>query len=258
MIARQTRRNSFAVGFHSTPMARLGDIGVRVATLSKTLGDPPRTAKGAVAMILRGIRGPVEVLLIERAEREGDPWSGQIAFPGGRRARTDRTLLDTARRETKEEVGLSLVRDARLLGWLPWRAPANRVDWIVVPYVFTLRRSAQPKPTPEVARAFWARVDALPATLHKAILEFPDGDLEAPAFDVGGGKPLWGFTFRVLCDFFDLVGWPAAGSPERRASTKPRAAGPGQRGRGYSDTASRSRRPGKGGTRPSTGRALRS
>ena len=211
ILTRPAEANGFAGAVHPAPMPRLEEIAPRFAALSRFLGTPPRTAKGAVAMILRGTRGRVEVLLIERAEREGDPWSGQIAFPGGRRESTDRTLLDTARRETKEEIGLSLARDARLLGWLPWRAPANRVDWIVVPYVFTLRRSAQPKPTPEVARAFWARVDALPAGLYKAILEFPDGDLEAPAFDVGGGKPLWGFTFRVLCDFFDLVGWPESG-----------------------------------------------
>src|SRR3989304_3397612 len=217
----QTGRNDFAEGFHPTPMVRLADIAGRVATLSKPLGEPPRTAKGAVAMILRGTRGPVDVLLIERAERESDPWSGQIAFPGGRRERTDRTLLDTARRGAKEGGGLPLARDARLLGWLPLRAPANRVDWIVVPYVFTLRRFAQPKPTPEVARAFWARVDAVPAPLHKAILRGPDGDLEAPAFDVGGGKPLGGFPVRVLFDLFDLVGWPAAGAPERRASPDP-------------------------------------
>ena len=215
----QTRRNDFAEGFHPTPMVRLADIAGRVATLSKTLGEPPRTAKGAVAMILRGTRGPVDVLLIERAERESDPWSGQIAFPGGRRERADRTLLGTVRRETKEEVAVSLSANARLVGWLPLRHPANRVDWTVVPYVFSLKRSVAPKSTPEVARTLWARLDALPETLHKAMIEFPEGELETPAFDVGG-KPLWGFTFRVLCDLFDLVGWPVAASA-RVAGTPP-------------------------------------
>ena len=171
-------------------------------------------------MILRGTRGPVDVLLIERAEREGDPWSGQIAFPGGRRERADRTLLDTVRRETKEEVAVSLSANARLVGWLPIRHPANRVDWTVVPYVFALKRPVTPKSTPEVARALWARLEGLPATLHKVMIEFPEGELEAPAFDVGGGKPLWGFTFRVLCDLFDLVGWPMAAGA-RVARTPP-------------------------------------
>ena len=187
-------------------MARLAEIERKVSALSKSLGPPPKTAGGAVSMILRGRAAP-EVLLIERAEREGDPWSGQIAFPGGRRTRTDRTPLDTARREAKEEVGIGLSRGARLLGWLPTRYPANRVDWVVVPFVFHASRPPTPRPGDEAARAFWAPLDGLPATLHKALIELPEAELETPAFDAGG-KPLWGFTFRVLCDLFDLVGWP--------------------------------------------------
>ena len=62
----------------------------------------------------------------------------------------------------------------------------------------------------EAARAFWTRLDALPRGLCTATIPLPDRELEMPAFDVGG-KPLWGFTFRVLCDLFDLVGWPAPG-----------------------------------------------
>jgi 8-oxo-dGTP pyrophosphatase MutT (NUDIX family) len=159
-----------------------------------------------VAVILRG-RSAVEVLVIERSEREGDPWSGQLAFPGGRRATGDRVLLDTVRRETKEEVGLTLSRNARLIGWLPARAPGNRVEWDVVPFVFALTRAARVVPGPEVARAFWAPLDEMPSSLYRAVIELPGGDLEVPAFHVGG-RPLWGFSFRVLCDLFDIVGWP--------------------------------------------------
>ena len=87
------------------------------------------------------------------------------------------------------------------------RAPANRVDGVVVPFVFHASRPPTPRPGDEAARAFWAPLDGLPATLHKAVIELPEAELETPAFDAGG-KPLWGFTFRVLCDLFDLVGWP--------------------------------------------------
>lgn len=195
-------------------MARLAEIERKLAALAKSMGPPPTSARGAVAVVLRGTRA-VDVLLIERAEREGDPWSGQVAFPGGKRKRGDRTLLGTARREAKEEVGLS--RGARLLGWLPARYPANRVDWVVVPFVFHVSRSPTLRPGDEAARAFWAPLDALPAGLHKAVIELPDAELETPAFDAGG-KPLWGFTFRVLCDLFDLVGWP----PSRAGADSPR------------------------------------
>jgi len=192
---------------HPRAMTRLADVERKMSALSKSLGPPPRTAGGAVSMVLRGRHVP-EVLLIERAEREGDPWSGQIAFPGGRRTRGDRSPLETARRETREEVGIGLTRGARLLGWLPPRYPANRVDWVVVPFAFHVSRPPAPRPGDEAARAFWVPLDGLPATLRKAVIELPEGELETPAFEAGG-KPLWGFTFRVLCDLFDLVGWPA-------------------------------------------------
>jgi len=207
-------------------MSRLREIEERLTDLKSAIGPPPRSAKGAVAVILRG-RSAVEVLVIERSEREGDPWSGQLAFPGGRRSRGDRTPLDTVRRETKEEVGLSLSRNARLLGWLLARAPGNRVEWVVVPFVFALTRPARLITGPEVARALWAPLDGLPATLHRAVIPLPGGDLELPAFEVGG-LPLWGFSFRVLCDLFDLVGWPGE-SPQSLPKRTRKSRGPGSR-----------------------------
>jgi 8-oxo-dGTP pyrophosphatase MutT (NUDIX family) len=187
-------------------VTRLSEVEARVASLAGALGEPPTSAKGAVSLILRDA-GPVEILLIERAVREGDPWSGQLAFPGGGRHATDRDLLETAVRETEEEVRVDLSRDARLVGRLPPRAPANRVEWLVVPFVFSLTHAVNPVPGEEAARAFWTPLDALPDRLYVATIEVPGRRLELPAFEVGG-KPLWGFSFRVLCDLFDVVGWP--------------------------------------------------
>jgi len=198
-------------------MLRFNQVGERIAASTKAVGPPPASARGAVSVVLLGSRGPLRVLLIERAEREDDPWSGQIAFPGGKRQPGDRTPLDTAKRETKEEVGFSLNRTARLLGGLPARSPANRLEWVVVPYIFALSRTPRLAPGKEVARAFWADLEALPGTLHKAVIRLPFGEMETPAFEVEG-MPLWGFSFRVLCDFFDIVGSP--GSTARQYGTR--------------------------------------
>ncbi|MBK6959862.1 MAG: NUDIX domain-containing protein [Gammaproteobacteria bacterium] len=76
--------------------------------------------QAAVAMILADGEDDLEVCFIRRAERAGDPWSGQVAFPGGRAGRDDRNAHDVAERETWEEIGLSLAADHRI-GPLPIR-----------------------------------------------------------------------------------------------------------------------------------------
>src|SRR5215471_21768996 len=83
----------------------------------------PATLRGderfaAVAAILRDREGEAEVLLIRRAQKTGDPWSGHMAFPGGRQDPSDLDLLHTAVRETQEEVGLELSPGRNLIGRL--------------------------------------------------------------------------------------------------------------------------------------------
>ena len=66
----------------------------------------PLLRRAAVAMILRDEGGEAQILMIKRAARDGDPWSGHMAFPGGRMEKEDQSLRETAIRETFEEVGL--------------------------------------------------------------------------------------------------------------------------------------------------------
>lgn len=56
-------------------------------------------------------RGEPEVLFIKRAARQGDRWTSQVAFPGGRRDPEDHDDCATSVRETMEEVGLDLDAD---------------------------------------------------------------------------------------------------------------------------------------------------
>ena len=73
----------------------------------------------AIALVLRpSTVGEPELLMIKRAEFERDPWSGHVACPGGRMDPTDPDLEFTAVRETREETGIDLARDGRVLGTL--------------------------------------------------------------------------------------------------------------------------------------------
>src|ERR1051325_11730487 len=86
----------------------------------------------AVALILRSNAGAAELLMIKRAIRESDHWSGHLALPGGRWQSNDSDLLATAIRETGEEIGMDLSDGGEVLGELDTLRPRNplipRVD----------------------------------------------------------------------------------------------------------------------------------
>lgn len=158
----------------------------------------------AVAAVLRdGSAGP-EVLLIRRSARDRDPWSGQMAFPGGRREVGDPAILDTAIRETLEEVGLDL-RDHDLLCALE-QVPTHRTGLVVAPFVFALRGAADLAPNEEVAETVWAPLSRMHAGEIDSVFDYQHEGLSVPlpAFDVDG-RIVWGLTYRMLRVLFDVL-----------------------------------------------------
>jgi 8-oxo-dGTP pyrophosphatase MutT (NUDIX family) len=156
----------------------------------------------AVAIVLRdGPRG-IESLLIQRAQLEGDPWSGHMAFPGGRHDPTDPDLLWTAIRETREEVGLDLETGAAYLGRLdlvPAIAKGRLVGLTIAPFVFQLSGDPPLVPNHEVMAALWAPLSDLASGAHATVVRFTmkEQELELPAWDIEG-RVVWGLTYRML------------------------------------------------------------
>ena len=73
--------------------------------LSKTLKPAEDLDAGAaVVVLLRAADQEFQVLFVKRAEKLTDPWSGQTAFPGGKRDPEDKDLKETVVRETLEET----------------------------------------------------------------------------------------------------------------------------------------------------------
>jgi 8-oxo-dGTP pyrophosphatase MutT (NUDIX family) len=146
------------------------------------------------------VPSPDAVLLIRRAERVGDPWSGHMALPGGRREPGDADLVQTAIRETFEEVGLPLER-SDLLGALDDVVPRTPVlpPIAVRPFVFSIAERPALMPNPEVAGVRWVHLDHLlhPDTYHSARLDIQGEPRDFPAYRVDDAI-VWGMTERIL------------------------------------------------------------
>lgn len=150
-----------------------------------------------------------QVLFIKRAEYEGDPWSGHVALPGGRREPGDVSLLHTLARETWEETAIDLERDGRVLGALDVLRPMTpRLPPIVItPFVALVRSDVEIVASPEVAEFFWVDVEALrdPALSREVVLELATGPRTVMSFQ-HGEHTIWGLTERILRQFLALVG----------------------------------------------------
>ncbi len=165
----------------------------------------PDVRRAAVALVLRkGLRDRLELLFIERAVYPGDPWSGQVAFPGGRHELADDSLRETAVRETREELGFDIESDGVVLGRLDELPPLTPAlpPIVVRPYVAVVAPDVALTLSGEVARAFWAPLDELCE---------PDASVYAPVTVRGetwtvpcvshSGYTIWGMTERIFRDF---------------------------------------------------------
>ena len=121
-------------------------------------GFEPRSGRAAVAIMVREGQEATELLMIRRATREGDPWSGHMGFPGGRRDPEDHSNLSCALRETEEELGVDLSRWGVPLGELSdvntgWRK--DRPEMLVTPFIFSVSELPALTPNDEVDDVVW-------------------------------------------------------------------------------------------------------
>jgi 8-oxo-dGTP pyrophosphatase MutT (NUDIX family) len=172
--------------------------------------------RAAVAIVLTDNAGSLDLLLIERARRADDPWSGQMAFPGGRVDAADATARAAAERETLEEVGLSL-SGSEFLGRLDDLSgrPLPASDFAVSAFVFYVGDPGALALNHEVQDAFWFPLDSL--SDRERHIDYPAGvesDQLYPGILVGepGRHVVWGLTYRFLDQFLRILGQPL---PER-------------------------------------------
>jgi 8-oxo-dGTP pyrophosphatase MutT (NUDIX family) len=162
------------------------------------------TPRAAVALVFRP---GADLLFIERAARENDPWSGHMAFPGGRFDASDASLQATAMRETREEVGLDL-SPARVLGALselptPARLP---VSLVISPFSFALDADPVLATNHEVAKTHWFALERLLEHEGRDTFEreWRGGNWSLPCLRLDGTF-IWGITLRILDEALDRI-----------------------------------------------------
>lgn len=137
---------------------------------------------------------------MERTERPGDRWSGQMSLPGGRKEPIDPDLDATARRETLEEVGVPLGGPIARLDDLMGRTGSA----VVATYVYEVEQRPPIVPDPvEVASTVWIPVSHLLDA--DAVIDYRYmgmGPFPGVLFD---RYTVWGLTLRTLQNFFTAL-----------------------------------------------------
>jgi len=167
-------------------------------------------SRAAVAMLLRDSSEGAEILFIRRAEHPLDPWSGHMAFPGGRQDPEDAgDLYLTALRETAEEIGVDLREHGAPIGHLsdiPAIARGKRLGMVIRPYVVELTGDPQIVANHEVAEVMWAPLLPIARGEVKTIYPYvwEGKQLQLPGHRVGE-RVVWGLTHQMVEDLLTLI-----------------------------------------------------
>jgi 8-oxo-dGTP pyrophosphatase MutT (NUDIX family) len=176
--------------------------------------EPPpieATTRAAVAMLLKPQEHDLLMFFIHRAHHPQDPWSGHMAFPGGRQDPEDLDLSYTIYRETKEEVDIDLNLHSEYLGRmaeLQAMARGRPISMTVSPFIYLVSSEVSPNPDPgEVQDTIWVPLSFMQQRGVEKMVSRPTPDgssIQVPALEYGG-KTIWGLTYRMLRGFLELI-----------------------------------------------------
>ena len=177
--------------------------------IKQDAGFEPRSGRAAVAIMVREGQEATELLMIRRATREGDPWSGHMGFPGGRRDPQDRSNFSCALRETEEELGVDLSRWGVPLGELSdvntgWRK--DRPEILVTPFIFSVSELPELTPNDEVDDVVWVPLHFLMDEGNREPLEWKwkGQKMETDSYLYDCYR-IWGLSLMMIDEMMGLL-----------------------------------------------------
>jgi 8-oxo-dGTP pyrophosphatase MutT (NUDIX family) len=175
----------------------------------RLLTRTPELKVAAVAAVVRQARDGAQLLFIHRAEDPDDPWSGHMAFPGGRVEGGDADSRAAAERETREEVGLDLNEVGTLFGRLSDVAAVGRgrpLSLVVEPYVYAIGDRPELNPNHEVAAVVWVPLSFLLDRSNRSTIPWRHGDVAVrlPCYRYQG-HVIWGLTFGMVDELVTIL-----------------------------------------------------
>jgi 8-oxo-dGTP pyrophosphatase MutT (NUDIX family) len=160
--------------------------------------------RGAVAVLFKEKADDLWLLMIKRSENPRDPWSGQMAFPGGHADSKDRTLFDTGVRETMEEVGIN-IHEQEFLGCLRNVQPKN-APMVVTPFLFLQVSEVHPMTSREAREVLWVPMAFLLNPKNVSSITIPIGDREVSmGCYVYLDHTIWGMSFRIIQEIVSKI-----------------------------------------------------
>ena len=139
-------------------------------------------------------QGQYHILFTERSD-EVVFHKGQVCFPGGTREPSDSSLLQTALRESEEEIGLE-AKDIEILGELD-DSITLVTNYVISPFVaFILHPHSLKTNGREVKGAF-----SVPLSF---LMDEANFKQDSYAYEYEG-HIIWGATARILKQFIDLL-----------------------------------------------------
>lgn len=202
---------------------RITQIESRLPAYQPALLDLDGNRHAAVAMLIRPAPAGLQVLFIQRSRNDSDPWSGQMAFPGGMVETWDASAKAAAERETLEEVSIDLTATVFVgrLDDVQGRHRNHQGGIVVSGFVYIDHHGQAAVPNHEVADIVWEPLATFTDRRRCCFVEYPAAPGERfPGIRVGttGRQVVWGLTRRFMMSFLEVAGEasPAESAPSQQ------------------------------------------